>query len=438
MLYAALGNKLEARIIFPALTLFTALRVPLLVLPYCYSEALDAWVSIKRIERYLLSLNTEPLPPMDTTYDYALSFRNATFYWDRLPSNSVSETPSSPSSISDHTTNGDTVIQDDEQPLLGRSHDRESDSEIRPFLRDISIDIPRGSLVAVVGPVGSGKSSLLQAMVGNMMKSQGEVIRGASISYASQTPWIQNATIRNNILFDTPLNEERYWRVVKACSLEQDLSSMPYGDQTEIGERGVNLSGGQKARLSLARSVYYDAQTVIMDDPLSAVDAHVGKRLWQDCILQELGKKTRIIATHQLHVLPDVDYVICMKHGRVTEQGTYQDLMAQEGEFYTLMKQYGGHHDGSMPHRALKRNRSSSGKVLQVADVASDDGITVSSTEDEATQEAEVFQGQMSEEERAYGAVPSQVYRAYFRLGGTFNWTVIVFLMVLQQVAGVL
>ncbi|KAF9354827.1 hypothetical protein BGX34_010786 [Mortierella sp. NVP85] len=439
VLYAALGNKLEARIIFPALTLFTALRVPLLVLPYCYSEALDAWVSIKRIERYLVSLNTEPLPPVDTTYDYALSFRNATFYWDRLPSNSVSETPSSlPSSTSKHTTNGDTVVQDDEQPLLGRSHDRESDSETMPFLKDISIDIPRGSLVAVVGPVGSGKSSLLQAMVGNMMKSQGEVIRGTSISYASQTPWIQNATIRNNILFDTPLNEERYWRVVKACSLEQDLSSMPYGDQTEIGERGVNLSGGQKARLSLARSVYYDAQTVIMDDPLSAVDAHVGKRLWQDCILQELGKKTRIIATHQLHVLPDVDYVICMKHGRVTEQGTYQDLMAQEGEFYTLMKQYGGHHHGSAPRRALKRNISSSGKVLQVVDVASDDDTTVSSTEDEETQEAEVFQGQMSEEERAYGAVPSQVYRAYFRLGGTFNWTVIVFLMVLQQVAGVL
>lgn len=444
MLYAALGNELDAKVIFPALALFTGLRVPLLVLPYVYGEASDGWVSVKRIEKYLLSLDAEPLPPIDATHEHALSFRNATFYWDQLPSTSTTLSSSS-SSVTDRVDNVGDALEDDRQPLLAESATSKPVTEVKSFLKDITLDIPRGSLVAVVGPVGSGKSSLLQAMVGNMMKSQGEVIRGGSISYASQTPWIQNATIRNNILFDTPLDEERYWRVVKACSLEMDLSNMPHGDQTEIGERGVNLSGGQKARLSLARSVYYDAETVIMDDPLSAVDAHVGKRLWQDCILQELGKKTRVIATHQLHVLPDVDYVICMKHGRVAEQGTFQDLIAQEGEFYTLMKQYGGHHqdqglngDGSRPRGALRRNRSSAGKVSQVGGVVleSDDEDTVlSSTEDE---KVVASQSLMTEEERAYGAVSTQVYRNYLQLGGTFNWTMIIFLMTLQQAVGVL
>ncbi|KAG0229963.1 hypothetical protein BGX31_006020 [Mortierella sp. GBA43] len=441
VLYAALGNKLEAKVIFPALTLFTGLRVPLLVLPYCYSEASDAWVSIKRIEKYLLSLDTEPLPPVDPTHEYAISFRDATFYWFKILSKSASDSavPSSSSSSIDDSSNNN-----EQQPSLAEEDGHSPEVEVKPFLKDISLDIPRGSLVAVVGPVGSGKSSLLQAIVGSMMKSQGEVIRGASISYASQTPWIQNATIRDNILFDTPFDEERYWRVVKACSLEKDLSNMPNSDQTEIGERGVNLSGGQKARLSLARSVYYDAEVVVMDDPLSAVDAHVGKSIWEDCVLQELGKKTRIIATHQLHVLPDVDYVICMKHGRVTEKGTFQELMAQEGEFYALMRQYGGHHgkdsEGATPRRVLKRNKSS-GKVLQVVDVAeaSDDEDTdLSSTEDDTPEKPVVSQNLMTEEERADGAISASVYRKYAQLGGTFSWTMIVTLMILQQIAGIL
>ncbi|KAF9109320.1 hypothetical protein BGX27_007755 [Mortierella sp. AM989] len=445
VLYAALGNELKPQIIFPALTLFTGLRVPLLVLPYCYGEALDAWVSTQRIERFLLAPDTEPLPPVDTTHKYALSIKQASFYWDQPPTTSPSPSTSFLSS--------DTAIEDsaqEQQPLLSDHSQVESDSDVVPFLKDITVDIPRGSLVAVVGPVGSGKSSLLQAMVGNMMKVRGDVIRGATISYASQTHWIQNATIRNNILFDTPYDEERYWRVVKACSLEKDLSTMPFGDQTEIGERGVNLSGGQKARLSLARSVYYNADTVVMDDPLSAVDSHVGKRLWEDCILKELDKKTRVIATHQLHVLPDVDFVIYMNHGRITEQGTFQSLVANEnGDFHALMKQYGGRKDeqdegqnvdGSIDKRkmVIKRRRSSAGKV-QVTDVAaeSDDEITTLTEADEEVEKPIAPQSQMVEEERAYGAISSKVYLSYIKLGGYWTWATIFFLISLQQAVGV-
>ncbi|KAF9911176.1 hypothetical protein BX616_010647 [Lobosporangium transversale] len=454
VLYAALGNKLEAKIVFPALTLFTGLRVPLLVLPYSYGLATDAWISIKRIEKFLLTSDMQPLPPVDPTHEYAVSILNASFYWDQIFTTGISTSESSNGSPSEGIT-------EDRQPLLSVQNEsqehgqdqeqgRTSQGEAKPLLQDINLKIPRGSLVAIVGRVGSGKSSLLQAIVGNMNKcqGQGQVIRGATVSYASQAPWIQNATIRNNILFDTPFENERYWRVIEACLLEKDLSNMPFGDQTEIGERGVNLSGGQKARLSLARSVYYNADVVIMDDPLSAVDAHVGKRLWEDCVLQELHTKTRIIATHQLHILPDVDYVICMKQGRIAEQGLYQDLMAnKQGELYTLMKHHGGHHnhdqseekdmEGLTRQPRLDRKRRSSAGETQTAAADSDDEITVLSEPGSETEEPIVTQSLMTEEERELGAVSNQVYLSYFRLGGISSWTMVLLLMSLQQAAGV-
>ncbi|CAO3572786.1 unnamed protein product [Mortierella alpina] len=442
VLYAALGNKLEPEIVFPALALFTGLRVPLLVLPYCYSEASDALVSVRRVEKFLLAQEAKPLPPVDDSHEYALSIDDGDFYWDQLPQKSSSASASAEPSI-EHN-NVDT--EEERRPLLSYQ-DLESTAspEIKPFLRDINIHVPRNSLVAIVGPVGSGKSSLLQAMVGNMNQCRGHLVRGASIGYASQTPWIQNATIRENILFDTPLDEDRYWRVVKACSLERDLEGLKYQDQTLIGERGVNLSGGQKARLSLARSVYYDADTVIMDDPLSAVDAHVGRRLWEDCILQELRGKTRIMATHQLHVLPDVDYVICMKDGRIAEQGKFDTLMAKKGDFYNLMRRHGGHHDetnedGTLKRRVLLRRQSSGGKLV-MGDVDAlgdeDDECTVLQESEEPLEKIDVAQNQVVEEERAEGAISSDVYRNYFKLGGRLNWAVIVFLLFLQQGVGV-
>ncbi|KAF9920089.1 hypothetical protein FBU30_010129 [Linnemannia zychae] len=460
VLYAALGNKLEPEIIFPCLAYFTGLRVPLLVLPYCYNDALDGYVSVQRIQKFLLTKDTQPLPPIDKTLESALSIKDAEFYWDQLPTTTTTV------DIESTSTRPPSDSEDGEQrPLLSAdnttvtSAQEESTPAIKPFLKNINLQLRRGALIAVVGPVGSGKSSLLQAMVGNMAKSKGELIRGATISYASQTPWIQNATIMENILFDTPMDEERYWRVIKACSLEHDLTRFTSGDKTEIGERGVNLSGGQKARLSLARSVYYNAEMVIMDDPLSAVDAHVGKRLWEDCVLRELRGKTRVIATHQLHVLPEVDYVVCMKHGHIAEQGTFQELMANQGEFFKLMKQYGGHredddnsnNESHRPRRRpLKRNKSSAGKVIVESESAtgnattieSDDDLTILQESDEVISEdgeatKEVSNSQMTEEERATGAVSRQIYREYFRLGGYWTWTMIIFLVSAQQAAGV-
>ncbi|KAF8951702.1 hypothetical protein BGZ52_010208 [Haplosporangium bisporale] len=427
ILYSSLGNELKSEIIFPALAYFTVLRTPLMVLPSAYTLTVDAYVAMKRIETFMLSEEASSIPPPDPSHEFALSMENASFKWDQIDAPTTSSSDTLVPGASDHA---------------GEAKEGEKDQDL-PYLPNLNLQIPRGALVAVVGPVGSGKSSLLQAVVGNMTQTQGKVVRGANISYASQTAWIQNATIRDNILFDTPIDEERYWRVVRACCLEADLRMFPDGDMTEIGERGVNLSGGQKARLSLARSVYFNAGIVIMDDPLSAVDAHVGKRLWEDCVMDVLKGRTRIIATHQLHVLPDVDYVICMRNGLIAEEGSYQELMAKNGDFCALMAQYGGVENNKGEEeeddiveekkRARLDPKVATGEKREIYD--QDNEKNESESEDG---EAQAPQKLMAEEERESGAVKGDVYNGYLKASGWYYWALVFGLFLMQQVANVM
>ncbi|KAF9575849.1 hypothetical protein EC968_001232 [Mortierella alpina] len=456
VLYSALGNTLSPEIIFPALAFFTVLRIPLMVLPSAYTTAADAYVALKRIELFLLSEEASSIPPPDPEHAYAMTMRDASFTWEQLLSDS---NEGSDSAAKKKTTE---KPEKPTQPTQPSSAGGPTDAICTAYLNKINLQIPRGSLVAVVGPVGSGKSSLLQAMIGNMTHQSGQLIRGSNISYAPQTPWIQNATIRDNILFDTPMDEERYWRVVKACCLEKDLTMFPFGDLTELGERGVNLSGGQKARLSLARSVYFQAGMVIMDDPLSAVDAHVGKRLWEDCVLNEMRDRTRIIATHQLHVLPDADYIICMRDGAIAEEGTYKDLMAKNGDFCDLMAQYGGvqkdeevakveEDQDAIDHAVMTKlekgalsEKAKSVRLSMVSDskehYEEDEQDHGSLDEEVEGKEAKIKKAQklMSDEERETGAVKGNVYGGYLRASGRLLWASVFGFFVLQQFANVM
>lgn len=441
MLYVALDGKLEAKIVFPALAYFTVLRVPLMVLPSCYTAITDAYVAMKRIEKFLLAEEAAPIPPPVPDHEFAMSIKNASFLWDQLPAAPKEGTEGGARGTSGNNDSSD------EATITNETH---------PYLCNVNLQIPRGSLVAVVGPVGSGKSSLLQAMVGNMTMSQGEVIRGTNVSYASQTAWIQNATIRDNILFDTPMDEERYRRVIKACCLEQDLKLFPFGDQTEIGERGVNLSGGQKARLSLARSVYFNAGTVILDDPLSAVDAHVGKKLWEDCVMSELKGRTRVIATHQLHVLPDVDYIICMQNGIIAEEGTFKELMANNGDFCALMERYGGVQAEDEKEEAVLdamdsiesekamfeqlqriQSRTETIRTARSAHGSTKDGLDKDRRDSVEAAESKP-QKLMTDEERESGAVKGNVYKGYLKASGQVLWSSVFAFFLLQQIANVM
>jgi ABC-type multidrug transport system fused ATPase/permease subunit len=205
-------------------------------------------------------------------------------------------------------------------------------------LTELNIKIKCGKLYAIVGPVGSGKSSIFQLLLGELPIYSGDVLINGDISYASQDPWLFSSTVKNNILFGMSYDKMRYQETVKHCALATDFQQLSHADKTFVGERGSSLSGGQRARISLARAVYRNASIYLLDDPLSAVDAHVGKHLFNECIgpngYLAKQKATRILITHQVHFLKDADWIIVMDKGKVIRQGTWADVMDMDIEKY--------------------------------------------------------------------------------------------------------
>ncbi|XP_052656140.1 ATP-binding cassette sub-family C member 2 isoform X2 [Harpia harpyja] len=293
------NNILDAQKAFTAISLFNVLRFPMAMLPLVLSSLVQTNVSTARLERYLgrEDLDTSAIHH-NPIAGSAVRFSEATFAWEQ---------------------DGNAAI------------------------RDVTLDIAPGSLVAVVGAVGSGKSSLVSAILGEMENIKGHINIQGSLAYVPQQAWIQNATLKDNILFGSELDEARYQQVIKACALLPDLELLPAGDQTEIGEKGINLSGGQKQRVSLARAVYSNADIYVLDDPLSAVDAHVGKYLFEHVLGPKglLQKKTRILVTHSISFLPQVNNIVVLVAGAVSEHGSYSTLLANRGAFAQFLNLYG-------------------------------------------------------------------------------------------------
>ncbi|XP_049538578.1 multidrug resistance-associated protein 1 isoform X3 [Anopheles darlingi] len=291
------NNVLDASTAFVSLSLFNILRFPLSMLPMLISNMVQTSVSVKRINTFL---NQEELDPDNVQHDEKesapLLIENGVFSWG------------------------------DEETTL----------------KNINVRVERNQIVAVVGTVGSGKSSLLSAFLGEMDKVSGRVNTLGRIAYVSQQAWIQNATLKDNILFGKPLDERRYQRIIEACALKPDIEMLPGGDMTEIGEKGINLSGGQKQRVSLARAVYNDADVYFLDDPLSAVDSHVGKHIFEQVIGSSglLGSKTRVLVTHGITYLPETDKIYVLRQGEISESGTYKELMDRKGAFAEFLVQH--------------------------------------------------------------------------------------------------
>ncbi|XP_049645216.1 multidrug resistance-associated protein 1 [Suncus etruscus] len=296
------NNVLDAQRAFVSLALFNILRFPLNILPMVISSVVQASVSLKRLRVFL---SHEELDPdsierrsiKDGGITHSITVKSATFTWAR------------------------------------------SDP---PTLNSISFSVPEGALVAVVGQVGCGKSSLLSALLAEMDKLEGHVTVKGSVAYVPQQAWIQNGSLQENILFGRPLQEGYYQAVIAACALLPDLEMLPSRDRTEIGEKGVNLSGGQKQRVSLARAVYCNSDIYLFDDPLSAVDAHVGKHIFDKVIGPKgmLKHKTRLLVTHGISYLPQADVVIVLNGGKISEMGSYQELQARQGAFAEFLHTY--------------------------------------------------------------------------------------------------
>ncbi|XP_029926660.1 ATP-binding cassette sub-family C member 2 [Myripristis murdjan] len=291
-------NILNAEKAFTAISLFNILRFPLAMLPMLIAAMVQMTVSRKRLEKFLGGDDLDSnCVRHDTSFNTAVSVCDGTFAWER---------------------------------------------DAEAVLKNVSLDIKPGRLVAVVGAVGSGKSSLMSALLGEMHNTKGFVNIQGSLAFVPQQAWIQNATLKDNILFGSPYEERQFQEVIQACALAPDLELLGAGELTEIGEKGINLSGGQKQRVSLARAAYSQSDIYLLDDPLSAVDSHVGKHLFSEVIGPNglLKDKTRILVTHGVSFLPYVDEIVVLVDGVVSEIGTYQSLRASRGAFSEFLDTY--------------------------------------------------------------------------------------------------
>jgi len=323
------------QVVFVSMTLFNMLKNPISLLTEATTGTVRIVVSTSRIQQFLLREEIDSDAVIrdfngSTPGEPSIVVQDATFSWSK-------KSVELDSSSEDQQEDADEI-----KALLQDLDNEEVDAVQRPTLQHIDLTVKSGSLVAIVGRVGQGKSSLLSALIGEMYKYQGYAKTVGRIAYVPQQSWILNATLRDNVLFGLEYDQERYEQVIAASGLEPDIAILPAGDQTEIGERGINLSGGQKQRVSLARAAYCDADIYLLDDPLSAVDAHVDQHLWNELIGPQglLRNKTRLLVTHGIHHLQEVDEIILLKDGRIAETGHYEDLMASGKAFCRLIREY--------------------------------------------------------------------------------------------------
>ncbi|KAF6038709.1 ABCC5 [Bugula neritina] len=366
---------------FVFISLLNTLRLPLGITPYCLKYLAEGYSACKRIKKILIA--EDELLTLSELSDQRnlVEIRNGYFGW-RVHSHRNAESDTKTALTDTKVTsygstgkqdmadkqNGGYMHSQNEKDLLLESESSDDSLESSSgdtviTLHGITLSLAKGELLGICGAVGSGKTSIIQAILGMMRKENGEMAlnKNMNIAYVPQQAWIMNATVRDNILFGKEFDAKKYWKIVEACALLSDFKQLPAGDQTEIGERGINLSGGQKQRISLARAVYRktykscksclqielfypvhsDADLFLLDDPLSAVDAHVGQHLFTHCLKDMLKDKTVLFVTHQLQFLTDCDYILVMKDGQIIEEGTHNNLMAYlNGEYSNLIKTF--------------------------------------------------------------------------------------------------
>ncbi|KAF9112024.1 hypothetical protein BGX27_004109 [Mortierella sp. AM989] len=302
-----LKKPMTTDIVFPSISLFNLLQFPLGMFPSVISSSVEAYVALGRVHKYLTSAEVDPTAiivehrstsSQNASDKYTLLVTDASYSWYK----------NSP-----------------------------------PVISGINLALKKDCLLSVIGRVGSGKSSLIAALCGDLERVSGEVRIRGSVAFVPQQAWIMNDTLRANILFGNSYDPVFYQKTIEACCLQQDFAMLLGGDMTEIGERGINLSGGQKARISLARAVYARADIYLFDDPLSAVDAHVGRSIFEDVIGPRglLAGKTRVFVTHQIQYLAQSTSILMLREGKMVEQGNFQELMKKKAEFYQLMTEFG-------------------------------------------------------------------------------------------------
>ncbi|XP_004629247.1 multidrug resistance-associated protein 9 isoform X1 [Octodon degus] len=332
-----LRRQLTASVAFSVIAMFNVMKFSIAILPFSVKAMVEANVSLRRMKRILIAKSPPSYITQPEDPGTVLLLANATLTWEQEAG--VKTDPKKVQKQKRHffKKQRSEIYHEQSPSVQGIAGPEEHNSSPKSVLHNISFVVRKGKVLGICGNVGSGKSSLIAAVLGQMQLQKGIVAVSGSLAYVSQQAWIFHGNVRENILFGETYNHHRYQHTVRVCGLQKDLSSLPYGDLTEIGERGLNLSGGQRQRISLARAVYSNRQLYLLDDPLSAVDAHVGKHIFEECIKKALRGKTVVLVTHQLQFLESCDEVILLEDGEICEKGTHKELMEERGRYAKLI-----------------------------------------------------------------------------------------------------
>ncbi|KAJ1955048.1 Transporter of the ATP-binding cassette (ABC), partial [Linderina pennispora] len=476
------GNTLNSEVAFTAISVFQLLHVAVEHFPEYLSWTISGYVSLRRIESYLAMPQAQDLKDRVNRVDDdgdALGFTKANLVWDTYAKDDLDDTANDAT----HMANAN-----EDTPLISNtlthsnasldSHQNQLDKTAF-MLKDIDVHFAAGGLSIIAGPTGSGKSSLLSAFIGEMTLISGfiqmptvnavqtiasnrdyqDVIELSreqettrDIAYVAQEAWLRNATIRENILFGEPYDQQRYEEVLRVCALKPDLRILTAGDQTEIGERGVTLSGGQKQRVALARAVYSDRRILLIDDCLSAVDAHTAKHILMECLLNKtplMHGRTRVLVTHHVSMcLPYAQYIAVMREGEIALKGNPQELQAM-GKFSATLAELETKDDTKAEEGSKGKevedieDEGSAERAKAVNDPTSEDEYNIERLRKLAvakgldpTADLSAFEGTLIEdEEREAGYVKAEVWRAFFAACGShWYWVIMVLLSVLINV----
>ncbi|XP_055375264.1 probable multidrug resistance-associated protein lethal(2)03659 [Condylostylus longicornis] len=413
--YALLYRCIDAQTAFVITAYYNILRPTMTVFfPQGIGQMAETLVSIKRIQKFLQYDETEIIRQENFKSDKSFS-NNSTVNQTQTSSNHSTVTNNSDeNAVQSQSTdivdidnvaikNGPTKNAILSEAGVDISHVKAKWDTLSNELTldDVSLRVQPGTLVAIIGPVGAGKSSLIQTILGELPIDDGKININGTISYASQEPWLFTGTVRQNILFGLPMDRKRYKTVVKKCALERDFELFPYGDKTIVGERGASLSGGQKARISLARAVYRRCSIYLLDDPLSAVDTHVGRHLFDECMRDFLRENIVILVTHQLQFIQHADQIVILDHGKVKAVGSYDTLRESGLDFAELLE--------APEEEEVKRRMSVSKLRLRQNSETSINSLEEPDPEHNQMQVAEMHQK---------GGIGLKLYGKYFKAGG--------------------
>ncbi|XP_060535204.1 probable multidrug resistance-associated protein lethal(2)03659 isoform X2 [Cylas formicarius] len=380
--YVLLGNYVTAEKVFSITAIYNALRPVITILfSISISSLAEVNISVLRVQKFL-------------SYDEI---------GDKEVALELSRSKSLTNGSLDHygSLNGTAKGIKASKLALCNVYAKWSDDVPEDTLKNVSLCVNSNQLLAVIGPVGSGKSSLINAILNELPVKYGQVEINGVVSYASQEPWLFSGSVKHNILFGEDYDEERYNKVVHVCALLSDFEMLPYGDKTLVGEKGKSLSGGQKARINLARCIYKKADIYLLDDPLSAVDANVGKHLFEKCIQDFLKDKIRILVTHQLQYLQNADKIIIMNNGQIQIEGKYEQLQSSGVNFGKLLKEFSAE---EVEENKKKKIRSRQNSAIE--------------EQSQALVDADGDAPEMEKEVQGTGGISKSLYWQYFRAGG--------------------